>query len=62
MGVKYVEAYGDSKLIVNQTKEQYEVRHEDLIPYHHASTKFANSFDGFYTSHVSRLQNQRQTL
>ena len=37
MGVTYLEAYGDSKLIVNQIKREYEVRHEDLIPYHHAA-------------------------
>jgi len=28
MGVRYLEAYGDSKLIVNQVKGEYEVRHE----------------------------------
>jgi len=33
MGVQYLEAYGDSKLIVNQVNGEYEVRHEDLIPY-----------------------------
>ena len=29
MGERYLEAYGDSKLIVNQVKGEYEVRHED---------------------------------
>jgi len=29
MGVRYLEAYGDSKLIINQVKGEYEVRHED---------------------------------
>ena len=33
MGVRYLEAYGDSKLIINQVKGEYEVRHEDLVPY-----------------------------
>jgi len=55
MGVHYLEAYGDSKLIVNQVKGEYEVRHEDLVPYHHAVIKMANSFDGFYIGHVSRF-------
>jgi len=27
MGVQYLEAYGDSKLIINQIKSEYEVRH-----------------------------------
>jgi len=59
MGVRYVEAYGDSKLIVKQVKGEYEVRHEDLVPYHHAVIEMANSFDGFYIGHVSRLQNTK---
>ena len=59
MGVQYLEAYGDSKLIVNQIKREYEVHHEDLIPYHHAVIQLANTFDGFYISHVSRLQNTK---
>jgi len=42
-------------LIVNQVKMEYEIRHEDLILYHHAAFKLADSFDGFYISHVSRL-------
>ena len=37
MGVQYLEAYNDSKLIINQVKDEYEVRHKDLIPYHHAA-------------------------
>ena len=37
----------------------YEVRHEDLLPYHHPAIKLADSFDGFYISHVSRLQNTK---
>ena len=28
IGVKNIEAYGDSKLIVNQVRREYEVRHE----------------------------------
>ena len=59
MGVRYLEAYGDSKLIVNQVKGEYEVRHEDLVPYYHAVIKMTNLFDGFYISHVSRSQNNR---
>ena len=34
MGVHYLEAYGDSKLIVNQVKGEYEVRHKGLVPYY----------------------------
>jgi len=57
MGVRYLEAYGDSKLIINQIKGEYEVSHTHLVPYYHAVIKVANSFDGFYIGHVSRSQN-----
>jgi len=33
MGVQNLEAYGDSKLIINQVKGECDVRHEDLIPF-----------------------------
>jgi len=59
MGVRYLEAYGDSKLVVNQIKGEYEVRHGDLVPYHCAVTEMANLFDGFYIRHVSRSQNTK---
>jgi len=59
MGVQYLEAYGDSKSIVSQVKGEYEVSHEDLIPYHHVAIKLADSFDGSYISHVSRLQHTK---
>ena len=59
MGVRYLKAYSDSKLIVNQVKCEYEVRHEDLVPYYHKVIKMANLFDGFYIGHVSRYQNTK---
>jgi len=59
MGLRYLEAYGDSKLITNQVKGEYEVRHENLIPYHHVAIKLADSFDGFYIKPVSRLLNTK---
>ena len=59
IGVRYLEAYGDSKLIINQVKGEYEVRHGDLVPYYHAVIKMANLFDGFYIGHMSRSQNEK---
>jgi len=47
MGVCYLEAYGDSKLIINQVKGEYEIRHEDLLPYHHAVIEMANLLMAF---------------
>jgi len=57
--------YAISRLMVIQSwlsikfKGEYEVWHEDLVPYHHAVIEIANSFDGFYISHVSRFQNTK---
>ena len=59
IGVQYFEAYGGSKYIINEVKGEYKVCHEDLISYHHATIKLANSFDGFYISHVSCLLNTK---
>ena len=52
-GVRYLEAYGDSKLIINLVKGEYEVRQEDLVSYYHAVIEMANLFDGFYIGPVS---------
>jgi len=62
MGVRYLEAYGDSKLIINQVKGEYEVRHEDLVPYYHAVIEMVNLFDGFYIGHVLDLRILRRML
>jgi len=43
IGVKNLKAYGDSKLIVNQIRGEYEVRLEDLVPYHNATIHMAES-------------------
>jgi len=54
IGVKNLEAYGDSKLIVNQVCGEYEARHEDLVPYHNATMIMAEKFENFYIDHISR--------
>ena len=37
IGVKNLETYSDSKLIFNQVRGEYEIRQEDLVPYHNAT-------------------------
>jgi len=56
-GVKNLEAYGGSKLIVNQVCGEYEVRHEDLVPYYNPTICMAERFRNFYIDHVPRQQN-----
>ena len=48
IGVKNLEAHGDSKLIVNQVHGEYEVRHGDLIPYYNATIHMAVRFKNLY--------------
>ena len=52
IGVKNLEAYGDSKLIVSQVRGEYEARHEDLVPYYNATIHMAKRFSNclLYTS------------
>jgi len=57
IGVKNFKAYGDSKLIVNQVCMEYEVRYEDLIPYHNATIHMAERFRNFNIDHVPHQQN-----
>jgi ribonuclease HI len=57
IGVKHFEAYRDSKLIINQVRGEYEVRHEDLVPYHEATVKLAGKFESFYINHIPCQQN-----
>jgi len=54
IGVKNLEAYGDSKLIVNQVRGENEVKHEDLVPYHNATIHMAEKFRDFYIDYVAR--------
>ena len=52
IGVRHLEAYGDSKLIMNQVRGGYEVRHEDLVPYPKATTRAIEKFENFYIDHI----------
>lgn len=54
VGAKNVEAYGDSMLIVNQVRGEYEVRYENLIPYYEVVSKIAKEFNIFYIRYLPR--------
>ncbi|XP_020271941.1 uncharacterized protein LOC109847107 [Asparagus officinalis] len=57
LNIRYLEAYGDSQLIVNQVRGEYEVRNEDLIPYYSAVLEQARKFEGFFIGYIPRAQN-----
>lgn len=56
MGAKYLEAFGDSKLVSTYSKV-YEVLQEDLVSYHQVALDLADRFNGFYINHVLCLEN-----
>ena len=45
IGVKNLEAYGDSKLIINHVCGEYKVWHEDLVPYHNVTIIMTKKFE-----------------
>jgi len=57
IGVKNLEACGNSKFIINQVREEYEVRHEDLVSYHNANIHMVERFRNFYKDYVPCQQN-----
>ena len=57
IGVKNLEAYGDSKLIVIQVRGECEVRYEDLVSYYNATIYMAARFRNFFIDHIPRQQN-----
>ena len=57
IGVRNLEAYGDSKLIINQVRGEYKVRHEDLVSYHNATIHMAERYRNFYIDYVPCQQN-----
>ncbi|XP_020272670.1 uncharacterized protein LOC109847845 [Asparagus officinalis] len=54
--VEYLEAFGDSQLIINQVRDEYEVRNQNLISYHKAVIEMAKSFEDFFIEYIPRLQ------
>src|SRR5438270_13146341 len=56
-GVRNLQAYGDSELVINQLRGEYEVRSDDLIPCFNSAIQMAEQFNGFHIGHVSRRDN-----
>src|SRR3954469_18868621 len=44
LGVRNLQAYGDSELIINQLRREYEIRSDDLIPYFNSALQMAEQF------------------
>ncbi|XP_074266176.1 uncharacterized protein LOC141588642 [Silene latifolia] len=57
IGVRDMDIYGDSQLVISQVLDEYEVRKEDLIPYHRQARQLLNQLDSINIGHVPRSAN-----
>ncbi|XP_021727450.1 uncharacterized protein K02A2.6-like [Chenopodium quinoa] len=58
MGIQDLDVYGDSQLVISQLLGEYEVKKEDLIPYHKHASRLLDKFDIVKLSHVPRSANK----
>ncbi|XP_074293723.1 uncharacterized protein LOC141620863 [Silene latifolia] len=58
IGVRDMDINGDSKLVVNQVLGEYEVKKEDLIPYHQRALQLLNQLEDIHVGHVPRSANK----
>ena len=58
-GIKYIEVFGDSKLVINQLSYQYEVKHQVLKPYFIYAKRLMDKFDGIILEHIPRSENKK---
>ncbi|XP_016475803.2 uncharacterized protein LOC107797418 [Nicotiana tabacum] len=54
-----LEIYSDSKLIINQLLGSYEVKKEDLLPYHQYASSLLEKFDQVFLNHFPREENRK---
>lgn len=57
LGIRYIKAYGDSLLIINQVHGEFEVRHIELDTLSCRRHPDDLGFKSFHLEHISRRQN-----
>ncbi|KAL0391462.1 UNVERIFIED_CONTAM: Retrovirus-related Pol polyprotein from transposon opus [Sesamum latifolium] len=58
MGIIEMEVYGDSKLIINQLLNIYEVKKEDLVPFFRQASHLLKGFESVTPNHIPRKENR----
>ncbi|XP_075675006.1 uncharacterized protein LOC142644239 [Castanea sativa] len=58
LGVKELEVYGDSALIMPQIQNNWKIKEESLMPYHECLQSWASKFSKIQYQYVPRMQNQ----
>ena len=59
MGIEQIEVFGDSKSIINQILEEYDIKKEDLIPYRKYAKRLWARFDAITLEQVPRNENKQ---
>ena len=59
ISILQLEIFRDSKLIINQILEQYDVKKEDLIPYCKYAKKLLANFEAITLEHIPRKENRQ---
>ncbi|KMS97229.1 hypothetical protein BVRB_7g177470 [Beta vulgaris subsp. vulgaris] len=58
MEIQDLDVYGDSKLVIHQLLNDYDVKKEDLIPYHRHASQLLETFHSVKLQHVPRSANK----
>ena len=56
--IKYLDVFGDSALVVNQIKGEWETNQPDLIPYRHYARRISTFFIKVEFHHIPRDENR----
>ncbi|KMT11469.1 hypothetical protein BVRB_5g107940 [Beta vulgaris subsp. vulgaris] len=58
MEIQDLDVYGDFKLVIHQLLDDYDVKKENLIPYHKHASQLLGTFDSVKLQHVPRSANK----
>ena len=59
LGIKEIDCFADSELLVKQIQGEYKVKNEGLVPLHHHLKELIKKFKAFNLSHTGREENKQ---
>jgi len=60
-GIKDLDVYGNSQLVINHLLKEYEVKKKDLVSYQTQTRQILNRLDTIKLQHISRSANKMVT-
>ena len=58
IGIKNLDVYGDSQLVIGQLLEEYDIKKKDLIPYHKQALQILDKLDTVKLQHILSSANK----